>query len=420
MERKFMLNINILDIANDDDITANATATIQAAIDRCAANNGGTVTIPNGTYIVDGLKLKSNVTLHLEADAILKASGDETKYSHRPGPFELNRNRTPISALIYAKGQRNIAITGEGHIDGNYTTFIYPNQENEVHLKFYNYPRPMTIYLEDCTNITLDHITVENAPFWTIHLVGCHNTEISHIAIHNEVRMPNTDGIDVDRSKNTHIHDCEIITGDDAICPKCTEETAQYGDCTNLLVENCYLKTQSAAVKFGSSSFGNFENCKFRRLTIKDTNRGLAFQLRDPGSAENISFEDITIDTKPYTTDWWGSGEPIFISLLPRDAATDLTGQTIHNVSFRRITCTAENGILVAAESAEAIHDITFEDVDLTLRQDNETPVTFDLRPWKGTAKVQRPLRLVTNLADSALHFKHVQGHFPNQLTVTL
>ena len=420
MERNFMMTINILDIANDDDITTNATATIQAAIDRCAANNGGTVTIPNGTYIIDGLQLKNNVTLHLEADALLKASGDETKYTHRPGSFELNRNHTPISALIYAKGQRNIAITGEGHIDGNYDAFIYPDQHTEVHLKSYKYPRPMTIYLEDCTNITLDHITVENAPFWTIHLVGCHNAEISHIAINNEARMPNTYGIDFDRSNNTNIHDCEIITGDDAICPKCTEETAQYGDCTNLLVENCDLKTQSSAVKFGSSSFGNFENCKFRHLAIKDTNRGLAFQLRDPGSVNNISFEDITIDTKTYSADWWGSGEPILISLLPRDAATDLTGQTIRNVSFKRITSNAQNGILVAAESAEAIRDITFEDVDITLRQNSKTPVTFDLRPWKGTAKVQRPLQLVTNLAGNDLTFRNVQGHFPNSLLVSL
>lgn len=414
------MKINILDTAIYAEIANDATATIQAAIDQCAAADGGEVTIPSGQYIIDGLRLKTGVTLNLEADAILRGSGHEVAYIHRPGPFELNRNHTPISALISATGQRNIGITGEGQIDGNYRAFIYPNQPTAVHLKSYHYPRPMTLYFEDCTNVTLQQLTIRDAPFWTIHLVGCHNTEISHIAIHNEVRMPNTDGIDIDRSQNTFIHDCEIITGDDAICPKCTEETGQYGDCTNLHVTNCFLKTQSAAVKFGSSSFGNFENCRFQHLTIQDTNRGLAFQLRDPGSVNNVSFDDITIATKHYSPEWWGSGEPISLTLLPRDQDTDLSQQTIRNVTFKNITCDAENGILVAADVPAAFSQITLENVTVNFRQNVDTPVTFDLRPWHGTAKLQRPLRLVTNLAGADLTFKNVQGRFPNRLTVTL
>lgn len=414
------MKINILDTASYSEIKQNATETIQAAIDQCAAAAGGEVTIPSGRYTIDGLQLKTGVTLNLEADATLVGSGHDANYTHRPGSFELNRNHTPISALIYAKGQRDIGITGEGHIDGHYTAFIYPHQDDAVHLKFYKYPRPMTIYFEECTNVTLAHITVKNAPFWTIHLVGCHNTEISHIAIHNEVRMPNTDGIDVDRSKNTYIHDCDILTGDDAICPKCTEETAQYGDCTGLLVEDCFIKTQSAAVKFGSSSFGNFENCKFRRLTIRDTNRGLAFQLRDPGSVNNVSFEDISIDTKHYSKEWWGAGEPIYLTLLPRDAETDLSAQTLQNITFKNITCNAENGIFIAADVPAAIRGLTFENVTVNLRQNADTPVAFDLRPWQGTPKLQRPLHLITNLAGAELRLNHVQGKFPNGLMVSL
>ncbi|NLR32547.1 polygalacturonase [Lactobacillus sp. ZJLC3-7] len=415
-----MMKINILDTAVYSEIKSNATATIQAAIDQCAAAQGGEVTIPSGQYVIDGLQLKTGVTLNLEADAILRGSSHEQSYCHRPGPFELNRHHTPISGLIFAKGQRNIGITGEGHIDGNYQAFIYPHQAEAVHLKFYRYPRPMTIYLEDCTNVTLTHITVESAPFWTIHLVGCHNTEISYLAIHNEMRMPNTDGIDIDRSKNTYIHDCEITTGDDAICPKCTEETARYGNCTDLTVTNCFIKTQSAAVKFGSSSFGNFENCHFQQLTIRDTNRGLAFQLRDPGSVTNVSFEDISIVTKHYSKEWWGAGEPIYITLLPRDQQTDLSQQTIRNVRFKNITCNAENGIFLAADTPGAISGIRFENVTLTLRQKAGTPVNFDLRPWQGTSKIQQPLQLITDLAAADVHFTHVEGKFPERLTVTL
>lgn len=246
----------------------------------------------------------------------------------------------------------------------------------------------MTVYFEDCTNVILKGITIQNAPFWTVHLVGCLNTEAARLTIHNEKRMPNTDGFDIDRSKNTVIHDCEIITGDDAICPKCTEETARYGDCTGLIVTNCRITTQSAAVKFGSSSFGNFVNCQFSNLTIEDTNRGLAFQLRDPGSVENILFENITIKTKHYSKDWWGSGEPIFISILPRDNQTDLTGQRIRNVIFKNIQCDAENGVFIGSAADGMITNVLFDHVEIRLRKALAAATEFDLRPWKGVAKV--------------------------------
>ncbi|KRL14818.1 hypothetical protein FD12_GL001142 [Lentilactobacillus rapi DSM 19907 = JCM 15042] len=382
------MRVNILDHYEYAAIRDNATQAIQEAIDACHAFGNGTVIVPSGTYVINGITLKSHVTLNLMAGATLIGSGDESQYIFRPGPFELNANQTPISGLITAKGQHNIAIVGEGTIDGNYQKFVLPNQPKALHLKFYKYPRPMTVYFEDCTNVILKGITIQNAPFWTVHLVGCLNTEAARLTIHNEKRMPNTDGFDIDRSKNTVIHDCEIITGDDAICPKCTEETARYGDCTGLIVTNCRITTQSAAVKFGSSSFGNFVNCQFSNLTIEDTNRGLAFQLRDPGSVENILFENITIKTKHYSKDWWGSGEPIFISILPRDNQTDLTGQRIRNVIFKNIQCDAENGVFIGSAADGMITNVLFDHVEIRLRKALAAATEFDLRPWKGVAKV--------------------------------
>lgn len=407
--------INILDQPRKGDIHQQATKAIQEAIDQCHSNGGGVVTVPAGDYIIDSILLKSNVTLSLEKGAKLIGSGQEEHYQHRPGPFELLKNNTPISGLIYAKGQSNIALTGEGTIDGNFERFILPNQGDELHLKFYKYPRPMMIYFEDCRNILIQGIRLQNSPFWTVHLVGDLNTEVDRVTIENEVRMPNTDGFDVDRSKNTYIHDCKIHTGDDAICPKCTEETAKYGNVENLLVEDCYIITQSSAVKFGSSSFGDFANCIFRRLTVRDTNRGLAFQLRDHGSAYDIRFEDIDIATKHYSKEWWGSGEPIYISLLPRDLKTDLTGSRIDNVTFRNIHCRAENGILLAAYAEGALKNIQFDHVDLQLQKSLGTNVEFDLRPDDHNGKISRPLQAINDLSKSDCHFKNCHLSTPDE-----
>lgn len=360
-------------------------ARLQQAIDECAASGGGRVTLDRpGTYLCDGLELKSNVELFLSEGVTLKASGDETTYRHRPGPFELNANETPICAFLYAKDCENVRITGPGAIDGNYERFILPDQGDEPHLKFYAYPRPMTVYLEHCTGSRISDVTVCNAPFWTIHLVGCEDTAIRGITIRNEMRMPNTDGIDVDRCRNTVIERCTILTGDDGICPKCTEETARYGDCVNLWVRDCHIESQSSAIKFGSSSFGNFENCSFERIEIRNSNRALAFQLRDRGSARNITFRDVTITTKTFSKEWWGSAEALYLTLLPRDEATDLTGCTIENVLFERIEGTCGYGLFACAERPDVIRGIVLRDVRLTVSNPFEGMGGFDVRPWKG------------------------------------
>lgn len=365
-------------------------ALVQCAIDDCAANGGGHVLLDRpGTYLCDGLNLRSHVDLHVGTGVTLKGSGNEDSYTHRPGSFELLRNETPICAFIYALGCEGASVSGDGAIDGNYEVFILPDQGDEPHLRFYAYPRPMTLYFEGCRNTTITDVTVQNAPFWTIHLVGCTNTVARNVKIHNEMRMPNTDGFDIDRCDNTLIEHCEIITGDDGICPKCTEETAQYGNCTNLTARDCVIESQSSAVKFGSSSFGDFENCVFERLMIRDTNRGLAFQLRDPGSARNIAFRDITITTKGFSKEWWGSGEAIYLTLLPRDNDTDLTGRTIENVRFERIRGTVGAGVVACAEEPGTMRRITLHDVDLQVTRQFDGVQEFDVRPWKrGDEKI--------------------------------
>jgi hypothetical protein len=377
------MDINVLTTGAKGDGICNDTAAIQKAIDECSKAGGGKVILPeNKSFLIGGIILKSDVELHLEKNSLLKGNGREEEYIFRPGPFERLKNDTPISGLIFSKNCTNIKITGEGSIDGNYKAFILDKHEDETHLSFYKYPRPMTVYFEGCKNVTLSDITIQNAPFWTVHLVGCSENNIRGVKIYNEMRMPNTDGLDIDRCKNTIIRDCTIITGDDAICPKCTEETAQYGDCENLLVENCTLVSASSAIKFGSSSFGNFRNCLFNNITIKDSNRGLAFQLRDTHNAENIMFKNINISTKRYSYAWWGRGEAIYVTCVTREDGM-VIGK-IKNVVFENINCETENGIFIYSDVPDSIEEITLRNINLTFRRVTDFELSqYDLRPCK-------------------------------------
>lgn len=403
------MEINVVTLGAKGDNIASDTAIIQTAIDKCSEAGGGKVIIPaNKTFIINGIFLKSNVELHLEENSLLMGSGNEEEYIHRPGPFERIRNNTPISGLVFSKNTTNIKVTGTGRIDGNYKKFIPEGQEEETHLKFFKYPRPMVIYFEGCKNVTIKDITITDSPFWTVHLVGCKENNIVGVKIYNEIRMPNTDGFDIDRCKNTIIRDCIVETGDDAICPKCTEETAEYGDCENILVENCKLISASSAIKFGSSSFGNFRNCIFNNVEIKESNRGLAFQLRDTHSAENVIFKNITIETRRYSEGWWGAGEPIYVTCCTREEGMVIG--TIKNVVFENIKCQTENGIFIYTDKPGAIEGITFRNVDLTFRRVTEYALSeYDLRPWKGEPILFEKIAPVLAINAKDINFENVK-----------
>lgn len=110
-------------------------------------------------------------------------------------------------------------------------------------------------------------------------MVRSENITIQDIAIYGDLNIPNNDGIDIEDSNNTVITRCHIDTGDDAICPK-----SSTGPVYNLTVTNSWIRSKSSAIKFGSASWFEFKHFVFDNITIVDSHRGLAFQIRDGGN----------------------------------------------------------------------------------------------------------------------------------------
>ena len=395
--------VNAFERYSDDMTIAQITELIQNAIDSVADHGGGAVRVQAkpGEYVVNGLRLRSNITFEVCEGITLKSSGDENTFVQRPGPFEFKAAHTPICAFIHTEGCHDVTICGEGAIDGNYRLFIPEEQEDPTHLSFFKYPRPMLCYFEDCRNVRIEGITLKNTPFWTVHLVGCRDTTVSGVTIDNDMAMPNTDGIDIDRCSNTLIENCHISGGDDGVCLKCTEETERYGNCVNVHVRNCEIHSTSAAIKFGSSSFADFENCLFEDLTIRKTNRALGLQLRDGGSVRNIVFKNISLATKDAGPRWWGAGEPIYITLIPRTDSGDVSKGMIENLVFENVSGDVENGIIVYAQHPEQVRNIAMRNVRLTIHHDVTKPLAFDMRPcpeYKRDHLVDCGIYLKTNI----------------------
>ena len=388
MHYNLSMNYNILDFGASVDNLDNAIY-IQKAIDEASLYNGRVI-IPTGLFLSSTIFLKSNVELHLEKGAVLKAVDDISAFNINkkkvddnlatPSYVNCDYDGKPELYFICGFSLSNVAITGDGIIDGNESIFYGYQDKYFIDGAFY--PRMPLLYLEDVDRFKSNNITLIHSAFWTCHLVGCRNGIINNLKIYNNLKLANCDGIDPDHCHDICISNCHIECADDAIVFKNTKANMKYGDCYNITVNNCYLKTTSGAIKFGTESYNDFYSIKVNNIEVVDSNRGITLQLRDIGNIYNCLFENINMTTrvfaKPY---FWGYGEPICITAL--DRSHEIKAGTIHDLIFKNITADCENGILIYGENITSINNIKFKDIKLTMHNKSKWPKDKkDLRPY--------------------------------------
>ena len=261
------LTVSIADFGAKTDGTLQ-TAHIQSAIDYCFANGGGKVIVPKGTYLMGGIRLRSNITLYLEKNAVLKGVRDPEEYygylhdDVEPlncdqitdagyvglwtihGETEYDENdcryrfkRIPGSrwnnALIRAIDAENVKIIGEDGsvIDGD-------NCYDEIGEE--NYRGPHAICFFGVKNVELRGYTVQNSANWAHNMLFCENITVKNIKVE-----AGHDGFDAAVCRNISITDSEFYTGDDCI--------AGFGN-TNVFVEGCILNSSCSAFRFGGTN----------------------------------------------------------------------------------------------------------------------------------------------------------------------
>ena len=213
---KEKIMINILEYGAVGDGQTNDAPVIQKAIDTCAEQGGGVVLFPGGrTYSSGYVLLKSNVEVHLEPGAVWKASSNIEDYyplrnngkitAHESGlPSFLNSEYAgrPFHAFIYALGQENVTISGQGTIDGNESVFY--GDDSGYHIEGSYYPRVPLLLLEDVKHLTIKEVRLTNCAFWTVHLVGCKDVLIDGIRLLNNLKMANSDGPQITEKQKVH------------------------------------------------------------------------------------------------------------------------------------------------------------------------------------------------------------------------
>lgn len=376
------------------------TASINAAIRSCSRSGGGIIELGPGTYRVGTIELLSNVTLDLRKGATVLASSDLRDYRSISRSSE---GRS--SALILAEGQENVAIVGEGTIDGNGRSFVvqplepHPagffdaaatrqgarfyerNQENrDGPDRMRDRPGILALFLE-CRNVTLRGVTVVDAPNWCLHLACSRSVELSRLTVRNSLRIPNADAIDLGACSDVRVTDCNLEAGDDGIAISPCSDGFRSGVAENIQVSRCMIASRSAAVRLGWAA-KDIRNVRFEHLTIVNSNRAIGIFVRGPESIEDISFSDVSIQTHLVDGAWWGLGEPVHISVVPYHFKGSLGH--VAGVHFEGVTASSEAPIVLYSRERGGIRDVTFRGCSLSLKRsplDRYYGGNLDLRP---------------------------------------
>ena len=248
---------------------ANQTAEIQREIDELSAEGGGTLRMPAGEYVVSSLRIKSGVTLHLDRNAFLYGATNECEYVRY-----VNKGDTAYS-VVYAEGATNVAVVGEGVIDGR-------GRLHQRHRDHKLYPGWDDLYFQDCKNVCVEGVTLRNASSWCCFCRGCDGVVARRVKIFNHCNWSN-DGIDIE-SSNVLVEDCDIDSEDDSLVMKAREP---WRVVENVVVRNCRLSCNAEHIKVGTESLGTFRNilvedCDVACRTPKCATHGY---LRFPGVA---------------------------------------------------------------------------------------------------------------------------------------
>ena len=327
---------NIRDFGAKGDGLTLDTGALQAAIDACTKDQGGTVLVPAGTFVIDTVEMKSNVTLRIAASGKLLGSADGKQY-HAADAIPLSGDSTLNDGnvgLIFAVNAQNIAIEGPGTIDGQGAQFRSPSRGVLPPAGIGGNRRPYHLLFHQCKNITVRDIFLTQSAYHSIRIIQSSYVQLHGIHIYNRVNH-NNDGFHFISSQYVHVSDCDVESQDDAC--------ALFGSCKFVTVTNCSFSTRWSVFRFGG---GEAENITVSNCLIYQT-FGCPIKMRcGPGSRfENISFSNLVM--KDVTG-------PISIGLGPRrqrsaaaansapaepQEATEQPG-IVRNISFSGIQAT--------------------------------------------------------------------------------
>lgn len=374
---------NVADFGAKGDGIHLDTDAINKTIIAAANAGGGTVVFPAGKYLSFSIRLKSNITLYLNAGATLIAANmmEHSGAYDAPEPnvwcdslhYQDFGHSHFRNSLIWGEGLENIAITGPGLIYGK-------------GLQKWGDAKPglgnKSISLKKCRNVTLRDFSVLHGGHFAILATGVDNLTINNLKIDT-----NRDAIDIDCCQHVRVSDCALNSpNDDALVLKASYALGYAAPTENVTITNCqvygfdegtfldgtYLQTQKAApdkgvvtgrIKLGTESNGDFRNITISNCVFKHC-RGLALETVDGSVLENITVTNVVMDDV--------LNAPFFLRLGRRmRGPADAKVGTLRRVLIDNVAVTASNpqyGSLLMGIPGYDVEDIVFSNIYIRIK----------------------------------------------------
>ena len=417
------------------------TVAFARTIEACTDAGGGRVLVPAGLWLTGPVEMKSNIDLHLSQGAVILFSPDIKNYPLKKTTFE-GIESVRCTSPLSAENLENIAITGDGIIDGSGQVWRpvkkskltagqwkdlvasggvvdeggriwYPSEKalngpqtvqqlNQRHADSSEYAaageflRPVMVSLVNCKNVLLDGPTFQNSPGWNIHPLLCEDMIIRNINVRNPWWSQNGDGLDLESCRNVLIYNCRFDVGDDAMCMKSGKD--EYGrrrgrPTENVAIWDCTVYHGHGGFVIGSEMSGGVRNISVRNCEFLGTDIGLRFKSTRGrgGVVENIYIEDIRMMNIPtdairfnmfYATKSPGPEQSLQI---PPDPVSEETPR-FQNIYLKNIVCSgAERAIYMQGLPEMPVQKIEMENVVISAKT-GVTAIEADQVTFKNVA----------------------------------
>jgi hypothetical protein len=316
------------------------TPAINKAIEQCAAAGGGQVLLPPGKYLSGTVHLKSHVTFFLEAGATLIGTPDLNQYQHPVIPEFMPEAKWGKwhRALILGDDLEDIAIAGQGVIDGN--KVFDPTGEERMR-------GPHTFVFVNCSKVIVRDVSFVDSANYAIFFQISDKVEIRNVKI-----TGGWDGVHFRGASNRPCRDvsiigCQFFTGDDSIA-------GRYWD--NTLISDCIVNSSCNGIRLiGPATHLIIHNCLFYGPGVyphRTSNRhnmlaGINLQPggwdATEGALDNVMISDVTMHNV---------ATPFHFTLK--------SGNTAGNIIVNRATAT---GVYRAASAVESWAETRFTNV---------------------------------------------------------
>jgi polygalacturonase len=356
-----------------------------------ARAGGGRVVVPAGRFLTGPVHLKSNVNLHVTKGATVAFARDPKAYL--PAVFTRweGMELMGYSPLIYAFEQENVAVTGEGTLDGQADAQRWwpwkgqaqhgwkrgdpqqsPARDRLMQMVETGVPvaqrvfaeasylRPQFIQPYRCRNVLVEGVTIVNSPMWEIHPVLCRNVTVRGVTVVSH--GPNNDGCNPESCREVLIERCLFDTGDDCIAIKSGRNADGRRLATPteyVVIRDCRMKDGHGGVTIGSEISGGARWIFAERCEMDSPNLDRALRFKNNaargGVLEHVYMRDVTVGQV--------ADAVLSIDFYYEEGPRGAHVPVVRDVELRNVTSRkSEYGIYVRAFERSMIEDIRLID----------------------------------------------------------